>query len=145
MPANRLFYGDNLDVLRQHIATDSVDLVYLDPPFNSSRNYNVIFGRHADPSIAIDIEPRDGPQLTKLTDWLYNSGRYRLPAVTEFLAAADYLLVAQAATRGSIVVTHEIPSVGRRVKIPDACHAMSVSWMDPFTMLRTEKAQFHLR
>jgi DNA modification methylase len=43
---NRLFYGDNLDVLRESVATKSVDLVYLDPPFNSNRNYNVIFGKH---------------------------------------------------------------------------------------------------
>jgi len=43
---NRLFYGDNLDVLRQHVPASTVDLVYLDPPFNSARNYNVIFNRH---------------------------------------------------------------------------------------------------
>lgn len=43
---NRLYYGDNLEVLREHIASESVDLVYLDPPFNSNRNYNVIFARH---------------------------------------------------------------------------------------------------
>jgi DNA modification methylase len=43
---NRLFYGDNLDVLRGHVASESVDLVYLDPPFNSNRNYNVLFGKH---------------------------------------------------------------------------------------------------
>lgn len=47
MTDNRLFYGDNLEVLRQHIASESVDLVYLDPPFNSARNYNVLFGKHA--------------------------------------------------------------------------------------------------
>lgn len=41
---NTLYYGDNLDVLRQHIATESVDLIYLDPPFNSNRIYNVLFG-----------------------------------------------------------------------------------------------------
>jgi DNA modification methylase len=40
---NKLFYGDNLDVLRQHIRDESVDLVYLDPPFNSNANYNVLF------------------------------------------------------------------------------------------------------
>lgn len=43
---NRLFYGDNLEVLRQHVPAESVDLVYLDPPFNSNRSYNVIFGRN---------------------------------------------------------------------------------------------------
>lgn len=40
---NTLFYGDNLDILREYIATESVDLCYLDPPFNSNRNYNVLF------------------------------------------------------------------------------------------------------
>lgn len=40
---NTLFYGDNLDILRQYIPDASVDLVYLDPPFNSNRNYNVLF------------------------------------------------------------------------------------------------------
>lgn len=40
---NRLYYGDNLDVLREHVASASVDLVYLDPPFNSNANYNILF------------------------------------------------------------------------------------------------------
>lgn len=40
---NRLFYGDNLEVLRRDIADESVDLIYLDPPFNSRRAYNIIF------------------------------------------------------------------------------------------------------
>src|SRR5438093_2884235 len=40
---NTLFYGDNLPILREHIPSESVDLIYLDPPFNSSRNYNVLF------------------------------------------------------------------------------------------------------
>ena len=40
---NRLYYGDNLDILRQYVADESVDLVYLDPPFNSNATYNVLF------------------------------------------------------------------------------------------------------
>ena len=40
---NTLFYGDNLKVLREYIPDESIDLIYLDPPFNSSRNYNVLF------------------------------------------------------------------------------------------------------
>lgn len=40
---NTLYYGDNLKILRSHIADESVDLIYLDPPFNSQANYNVIF------------------------------------------------------------------------------------------------------
>lgn len=41
--ANRLFYADNLVALRDHVANESVDLVYLDPPFNSNANYNILF------------------------------------------------------------------------------------------------------
>lgn len=40
---NTLFCGDNLTILREHIADESVDLIYLDPPFNSNASYNVLF------------------------------------------------------------------------------------------------------
>ena len=40
---NQLFFGDNLNVLREHIKDESVDLIYLDPPFNSKRDYNLLF------------------------------------------------------------------------------------------------------
>lgn len=53
--ANTLFYGDNLLILREHIPSETIDLVYLDPPFNSNRNYNVLFkdesGREAEAQI----------------------------------------------------------------------------------------------
>jgi len=42
-PKNTLFYGDNLPILREYLADESVDLIYLDPPFNSNRNFNVLF------------------------------------------------------------------------------------------------------
>ena len=41
---NRLCYGDCLDVMREHVKDESVDLVYLDPPFNSKRIYNAFLG-----------------------------------------------------------------------------------------------------
>jgi site-specific DNA-methyltransferase (adenine-specific) len=43
MNMNHLYYGDNLAVLRESIGDESVDLVYLDPPFNSKRDYNLLF------------------------------------------------------------------------------------------------------
>lgn len=45
MAENKLYYGDNLDILRNrdYFPTACVDLIYLDPPFNSNRNYNVLF------------------------------------------------------------------------------------------------------
>lgn len=52
---NTLFYGDNLPILREYISNESIDLIYLDPPFNSSRSYNVLFkdesGKEADAQI----------------------------------------------------------------------------------------------
>jgi len=42
-PINKLYYGDNLDVLRRYVRDESVDLIYLDPPFNSRQDYNVLF------------------------------------------------------------------------------------------------------
>ena len=41
---NRLYFGDCLDVMREHIPAESVDLIYLDPPFNSKRLYNAFIG-----------------------------------------------------------------------------------------------------
>ncbi len=40
---NRLYFGDNLKILREYVADESVDLIYLDPPFNSNATYNVLF------------------------------------------------------------------------------------------------------
>ena len=43
MPDNLLYYGDNLDILRRYVKDESVDLVYLYPPFKSNQDYNVLF------------------------------------------------------------------------------------------------------
>lgn len=56
---NRLYYGDNLDVLRRQVATESVDLVYLDPPFNSNCSYNVLFKEKGGDDAQAQIEAFD--------------------------------------------------------------------------------------
>jgi len=43
MAENVLYYGDNLEILRRYIEDESVDLVYLDPPFKSDQDYNILF------------------------------------------------------------------------------------------------------
>ena len=40
---NTLYYGDNLDILKRYIPDESIDLVYLDPPFKSDQSYNILF------------------------------------------------------------------------------------------------------
>ena len=54
--ANHLYYGDNLAVLRGHIRDESVDLIYLDPPFNSNATYNVLFRGPSGDSSQAQIE-----------------------------------------------------------------------------------------
>ncbi|MCZ7538149.1 MAG: hypothetical protein M5T61_20910, partial [Acidimicrobiia bacterium] len=62
---NVLYYGDNLDVLRRHVKDETVDLVYLDPPFNSNADYNVPFAEHGEKAAA---------QIEAFTDtWEWNT------------------------------------------------------------------------
>jgi site-specific DNA-methyltransferase (adenine-specific) len=56
MADNLLYYGDNLDVLRQRVKDESVDLVYLDPPFNSDQDYNVLFAAKDGTAAAAQIQ-----------------------------------------------------------------------------------------
>lgn len=53
---NRLYYADNLVALREHVADASIDLVYLDPPFNSNANYNILFRSPAGHAAQSQIE-----------------------------------------------------------------------------------------
>jgi DNA modification methylase len=83
---NALYYGDNLDILRRYIPDEGADLVYLDPPFNSNRDYNVIFkdesGRKSDAQIlAFEDTWHWGPSAEATYDYLTNSSRHggRIP------------------------------------------------------------------
>lgn len=60
-PTNKLFYGDNLDILRDHdyFPNECVDLIYLDPPFNSNRSYNVLFRDESGVESAAQIKAFD--------------------------------------------------------------------------------------
>lgn len=56
---NTLYFGDNLDILRRYVKDESVDLVYLDPPFNSNATYNVLFGGKGGAKSAAQIQAFD--------------------------------------------------------------------------------------
>lgn len=89
--------------------------------------------------------PGDTASLASVAQWA-NNGDYEQQAVAQFLSVADYYLVAQALNLGYTVVTHEKPepNAKRRIKIPDACNAVGVTWMNPFEMLKVEQAKFVL-
>src|SRR5512137_440657 len=54
--SNLLYYGDNLDILRRYVKDETVDLVYLDPPFKSDQNYNVLFAEQDGTRAAAQIK-----------------------------------------------------------------------------------------
>ena len=56
---NKLYFGDNLDILREHVQDESVDLIYLDPPFNSNATYNVLFKEASGEGSAAQIHAFD--------------------------------------------------------------------------------------
>ncbi len=75
-----LYYGDNLAILRRYVPDESVDLVYLDPPFNSNRDYNVIFrdesGRTSDAQLlAFEDTWHWGPAAEAAYAYLTNTAR----------------------------------------------------------------------
>jgi len=79
--------------------------------------------------------PQTVSSLQTLATWVISGRRaFTAAAQSEFLSSADYLLVATAHAGGHTVVTREqlAPDAKKRVKIPDACVAMNVSFIDPF-------------
>jgi hypothetical protein len=84
------------------------------------------------------------PALAAVSTWA-SGGAYEPTAVTTFLQVADYYLVAQAQAGSHTVVTHEVPSASvRKIKIPDACIGLGIKCMNPYEMLRRERARFVL-
>ena len=66
---NTLYYGDNLPIMREHIPDETIDLVYLDPPFNSARDYNVLFKQAK--------KDENQAQITAFTDtWNWHKRTY---------------------------------------------------------------------
>jgi DNA modification methylase len=69
---NKLYFGDNLKILREYVPEASVDLIYLDPPFNSSATYNVLFKEKSGEESAAQITAfEDTWQWSKETEAVY--------------------------------------------------------------------------
>jgi DNA modification methylase len=95
-----LYFGDNLDILRDEIKTESIDLVYLDPPFNSKRDYNLLFktpkGHESDAQIAaFDDTWHWGEQAEREFDELLHQGNTdvaeMIQAMRRFLKESDMM------------------------------------------------------
>ncbi len=80
--ANTLYYGDNLQVLQSFIPDNSVDLVYLDPPFNSNESYNVLFREKTGEESPAQIQAfTDTWQWTQETEWTFQADIIESPKV----------------------------------------------------------------
>jgi hypothetical protein len=85
--------------------------------------------------------------LTPLSEWAMNpTNQYTDAAREEFLSVADYFLVCYALGNQMTVVTHERfePDIRKRIKIPNACMDFQIDFVNPFEMLRRERANFIL-
>jgi site-specific DNA-methyltransferase (adenine-specific) len=94
---NRLYYGDNLDVLRRKIASNSIDLCYIDPPFNSKRNYNQIYNNvgeedRAQAQAFIDTWTWDDFAMAGYDDIRENAGGRFTAQVVELLGGFEAVL-----------------------------------------------------
>jgi predicted nucleic acid-binding protein len=84
------------------------------------------------------------PALPRVSTWA-SSHAYEAAAISTFLQVADYWLVAHALAHQCVVVTHEVPSDStRKIKIPNACLGLGISCINPYEMLRRERARFVL-
>jgi DNA modification methylase len=94
-----LYYGDNLDVLRRYVQDESVDLVYLDPPFNSNANYNLLFREQDGSRSAAQIKAfgdtwRWDQAAAEAYEWVVEAGGVvsdTLQGFRAFLGASDML------------------------------------------------------
>ena len=116
MAGNALYYGNNIDVLRESIATESVDLIYLDPPFNSNASYNILFKAPTGEQSAAQIEAFEdtwhwGIEAEAAFDEVMRSGNTHaadlLRAMRSFLGDNDMMAyLAMMATR--LIELHRI-------------------------------------
>ncbi len=84
------------------------------------------------------------PALRTVSDWASGHG-YQPAAFATFLQVADYWLIAHALAHECIVVTHEVPAdTASKIKIPNACIGLDIRCMNPYEMLRRERARFVL-
>lgn len=84
------------------------------------------------------------PALARVSTWA-SSQNYEQGAVSEFLQEADYYLISHALAHGHTVVTHErFAATAREIKIPNVCIPLGIKVVNPFEMLRSERASFVL-
>jgi site-specific DNA-methyltransferase (adenine-specific) len=133
LATNVLYYGDNLDILRRYLPETCVDLVYLDPPFNSNRDYNVIFRESGNATDAQLLAFEDtwhwGPSAEATYAYLTNSARHegRVPDKVSTIIAALRAGIGENQMMAYVVdIAEALPSRIRCEVPPAADHSQPV-------------------
>ncbi len=119
---NSLYYGDNLEVLRKHIRDETIDLVYIDPPFNSKRNYNQIYnniGREEDRAQAqafVDTWTWDAHANDCFEQILSNENRVQTQQSIELIGGLDRVLGRGSLFAYLVSMTARIAEIHRTLK-----------------------------
>jgi site-specific DNA-methyltransferase (adenine-specific) len=115
---NTLYFGDNLDILRHKIPTASVDLVYLDPPFNSNADYNVLFKDQSG-----QLSPAQIQAFTDTWHWSDAAERAReevltraAPGIASMLDAMVYFIGRNDLTAYLVMMTQRLIELHRVLK-----------------------------
>jgi len=94
LTTNTLFYGDNLPILREYLNDESIDLIYLDPPFNSNRDYNVLFKEESGLESTAQIQAfKDAWDWDKATQATFEDLRLTAPIPLQKLLQTFYDLL----------------------------------------------------
>ncbi len=101
-------------------------------------------GQHFNHAFASTDEAAVIDQFDHVMNWVQAQSRFMAAAKAEFASSPDGWLVAYAKAKGCVVVTHEVPApeAKAKVKIPDVCRAVTVSFVDTFEMLRRLGVRF---
>ena len=113
---NKLFYGDNLDVLRNSIEDESIDLIYIDPPFNSKRAYNVLFE-------SIDMQDAKAQKQAFADTWSNVSYIDEMNEIQDldldlfkFLQSLDHIRISKGAVSYLTIMAHRIWYMQKKLK-----------------------------
>lgn len=132
-------------IVREHAAGRVFSIEKVGDELVAGTDHLATWAQARGTSFFVPPDARTLPAFGRVSVWV-SSHNYAPAAVDTFLQAADYYLVAQALALGYTAVTHERPaplSVSK-IKIPDVCIGLGVKCMNPFEMLRKERASFVL-
>jgi site-specific DNA-methyltransferase (adenine-specific) len=118
---NKLFYGDNLDIMRKYIKEESIDLCYIDPPFNSKRNYNQIYNNIGKEDIAqsqsfIDTWTWDNAAKTAFNEILLNTNQIHTKQTISLISSLGSVLGEGSLLSYIVSITSRVAEIHRLLK-----------------------------